>query len=163
EFLASPDDWFRPVSLAEGPDGALYVVDMYRAVIEHPEFMPPELKNRPDLTLGKDRGRIWRVVPQKHQTKPIRPRLSKAGVGELVTLLAHPDAWWRTTAQRLLLERQDRAAAAPLVKLARTTDSPQARVHAAWLLDTLGALDNPLLLGLLQDPHPRVREHAVLL
>ena len=57
--------------LADGPDGALYVVDMYRAVIEHPEFMPPELKNRPDLTLGKDKGRIWRIVPEGH--KACRP------------------------------------------------------------------------------------------
>ena len=56
EFLASADDWFRPVSMVLGPEGALYLVDMYRAVIEHPEFMPPELKDRPDLTLGKDRG-----------------------------------------------------------------------------------------------------------
>src|SRR5581483_12466352 len=60
EFLATPDDWFRPVFLSTGPEGALYVVDMYRAVIEHPDFMPPELKQRPDLLLGKDRGRIWR-------------------------------------------------------------------------------------------------------
>src|SRR5262249_54238951 len=103
EFLATPDDWFRPVFLTSGPDGALYVVDMSRAVIEHPEFMPPELKNRPDLTLGKDKGRIWRIVPEGHRHKPVRPRLSKE-TAELVALLENPDAWWRTTAQRLLLE-----------------------------------------------------------
>src|SRR5262245_15761621 len=95
EFLATTDDWFRPVFLTHGPEGALYVVDMYRAVIEHPEFMPPELKNRPDLTLGKDKGRIWRVVPEKHKTKAIRPKLSNATTDELVKLLEHPDAWWR--------------------------------------------------------------------
>src|SRR5262249_56394511 len=114
EFLATTDEWFRPVSLAHGPDGALYVVDMYRAVIEHPEFMPPELKNRPDLTLGKDRGRIWRIVPAKHQAKPVRSQLSKATAVELVALLGHPEVWWRTTAQRLLLERQDRTVVEPL-------------------------------------------------
>src|SRR5690606_13624357 len=61
EFLTSTDEWFRPVSLQLGPDGALYVVDMYRAVIEHPQFMPEELKSRPDLRHGDDRGRIYRV------------------------------------------------------------------------------------------------------
>src|SRR2546421_7702957 len=63
EFLASPDEWFRPVNMELGPDGALYVVDMYRCVIEHPDFVPDELKRRPDLRLGDDRGRIWRVLP----------------------------------------------------------------------------------------------------
>src|SRR4029079_17644480 len=105
EFLATTDDWFRPVFLTHGPEGALYVVDMYRAVIEHPEFMPPELKNRPDLTLGKDKGRIWRIVPQKDAKKTGRPNLSKATTEQLVKLLDNRDAWWRTTAQRLLLER----------------------------------------------------------
>jgi putative membrane-bound dehydrogenase-like protein len=117
EFLATPDDWFRPVALAHGPDGALYVVDMYRAVIEHPDFMPPELKNRPDLTLGKDKGRIWRIVPEQGKPARARPRLSKAATADLVPLLAHENAWWRTTAQRLLLERQDRAAVGPLREL----------------------------------------------
>jgi putative membrane-bound dehydrogenase-like protein len=163
EFLATPDDWFRPVFLTGGPDGGLYVVDMYRAVIEHPDYMPPELKNRPDLTLGKDRGRIWRIVPDKPRAKPVRPRLSKAKTDELVALLAHPNAWWRTTAQRLLLERQDRSAVGPLRKLCTASDRPLARLHAAWMLEGLGALDGDLVLGLLGDEHPRVREQAVLL
>src|SRR5947209_5020075 len=84
EFLASPDDWFRPVSLAHGPDGALYVVDMYRAVIEHPQWMPPEVKNRPDLLLGKDKGRIWRIVPENYRQRQKSPKLSKATSSELV-------------------------------------------------------------------------------
>ncbi len=163
EFLASPDDWFRPVSLAEGPDGALYVVDMYRAVIEHPEFMPPELKNRPDLVLGRDKGRIWRIAPAGAAPKPVRPRLGKASTEELVRLLEHPGGWWRTTAQRLLLQRQDRAAVAPLKKLCASSKEPLARVHAAWLLDGLGALEAEQVQALLLDPQPRVREHAARL
>ncbi len=161
EFLATPDDWCRPVSLAHGPDGALYVVDMYRAVIEHPEFMPAELKDRPDLTLGKDKGRIWRIVPEKGRGKPERPRLSKAGAGELVALLAHPDAWWRTTAQRLLWERQDRTAVGPLKELVTKALEPLARLHAARLLEGFDALDADVVLKLLDDQEPRVREHAV--
>jgi putative membrane-bound dehydrogenase-like protein len=163
EFLATPDDWFRPVSLAHGPDGALYVVDMYRAVIEHPEWMPPEMQKRADLTAGKDKGRIWRIVPDGPRPKLQRSELSKAKTTELVELLDHADAWWRTTAQRLLLERQDRAAVEPLRRLCLSSDQPLARAHAAWLLASLGALDADVVGKLLGDPHPRVREQAVQL
>src|SRR5262249_36368993 len=114
EFLASPDDWFRPVFLTHGPDGGLYVVDMHRAVIEHPEFMPPELKNRPDLTRGKETGRIWRILPGNRNTQssdyiktPIS-NLGKATNADLATMLESSNSWQRGTAHRLLLERQDR-------------------------------------------------------
>lgn len=160
EFLASPDDWFRPVFLTSGPDGALYVVDMYRAVIEHPEFMPPELQKRPDLALGKDRGRIWRIVPDGHVTKTVKPALGKADTPRLVELLAHPDAWWRTTAQRLLLERQDKNAIVPLSEVAMTSTSPLARMHAAGLLDPIHEV---WVVRFLDHEHPRLREHGVLL
>ncbi|HEY7423727.1 MAG TPA: PVC-type heme-binding CxxCH protein [Gemmataceae bacterium] len=163
EFLATRDDWCRPVFLTHGPEGALYVVDMYRAVIEHPEFMPPELKNRPDLLLGKDKGRIWRIVPESYQAKPPRPRLSKATTRELVAHLSHSEPWWRTTAQRLLLERQDRDAVAPLRELCLSGKNPQGRVLAAWLLENLKALDEQVVLHLLRDEHPGVRENAVQL
>jgi putative membrane-bound dehydrogenase-like protein len=109
EFLASPDDWFRPVFQSEGPDGALYVVDMYRAVIEHPEFMPPELKNRPDMTLGKDRGRIWRIVPEKHKTKAMRPNLGGAKADDLLDAYWAGNPWQKQTAIRLLRESPDGA------------------------------------------------------
>ncbi len=162
EFLATPDDWFRPVFLADGPDGALYVVDMARAVIEHPEWMPPELKNRPDLSWGKHAGRIWRIVPEGQTAKRPRPHLSRATTDELVKLLAHPDGWWRTTAQRLLLERQDPKAAGPLRGML-ASDAPQARVLAAWLLEGRGELREEDALRLVRDPLPRVREQGVLL
>ncbi len=162
EFLATSDDWFRPVSMASGPDGALYIVDMYRAVIEHPDFMPPELKNRPDLTFGKDQGRIWRIVPEGHKTKTVRPSLAKAPVKDLVAALEHPDGWWRGTAARLLMERKDPAASNLILELFSTTKSPHARIQAAWLLKRNGGLFPTGVQAMLQDPHPRVREHGVL-
>jgi putative membrane-bound dehydrogenase-like protein len=163
EFLASPDDWFRPVSLAHGPDGALYIVDMYRAVIEHPQYMPAELKERPDLHDGKERGRIWRIVSDKTERKRVLPHLHKASPSQLVAHLGHANAWWRVTAQRLLLERQDRKAIGPLRKLLRTATRPQEKVHAAWLLNSFAALDDESVLHLLADRHPRVSENAVRL
>ena len=154
EFLATPDDWCRPVFLTHGPDGALYVVDMYRRVIEHPQWLPLGKKNPPGLLDGKDMGRIWRIVPERMAArKP--PRLSKATTKELVALLEDRDAWWRTTAQRLLLERQDPAADKLLQKLVESSGEPLARVQAAWLLQYRGKLKADSVLALLNHPAPR--------
>jgi putative membrane-bound dehydrogenase-like protein len=163
EFLASTDPWCRPVSMAHGPDGALYVVDMDRAVIEHPQWMPPELRNRPDLNDGKDRGRIWRIVPEDATGQPAGPNLADASTSDLVDTLSSENAWHRTTAQRLLLQRQDPAAIDPLREAARSADSPLARVHAAWLLDHSGDLDEETILDLIDAENPRVREQGALL
>jgi putative membrane-bound dehydrogenase-like protein len=162
EFLASPDDWCRPVFITSGPDGAMYVVDMVRAVIEHPEWMPDELKNRPDLLWGKHHGRIWRIKPEGRSEAFPKPHLSNASTAELVKLLGHPDEWWRTTAQRIILERQDPAAIEPLREMLRS-DEPRARLLAAWLLENRGELSEADNLALLHDKHPRVREQAVAL
>jgi putative membrane-bound dehydrogenase-like protein len=163
EFLATPDDWFRPVFLTHGPEGAMYLVDMCRAVIEHPDFMPPELKNRPDLWQGKDKGRIWRIVPEKHVTKTPRPNLSKASLADLVKTLEHEEPWHRTTAQRLLLAKNDQAMIEPLTRLFETTKNAPAKILAAWLLDRKGSLSNECLIKMFSDESPRVREHAVRL
>jgi putative membrane-bound dehydrogenase-like protein len=162
EFLATPDDWFRPVFLTHGPEGAMYVVDMYRAVIEHPEFMPPELKNRPDLWAGKDKGRIWRIVPKDHVTKTPRPGLSKASIAELVKTLEHAEPWQRTTAQRLLLERNDPAMIEPLKELLEGTKSPHAKILAAWMLERQGKLSGEMVGDLILDEQsPRALEHWI--
>src|SRR5262249_28615005 len=160
-----PDDWFRPVNLFHGPDGALYVVDMYRAVIEHPDFMPPELKKRPDLLLGQDKGRIWRIVPQNHVAKAIGPALGPVQTNELVKLLERDDGWWRLTAHRLLLERGNQPSLSQLLSrgLADPELSPHRQVHAAWLLHHFGELNLRDWDHLLRSKHPRVREHAVRL
>jgi putative membrane-bound dehydrogenase-like protein len=152
EFLASTDDWFRPVFLSEGPDGALYVVDMCRAVIEHPEFMPPELKDRPDLTAGKDRGRIWRVVPEGHQTKGQRPTMSKAGIGPLLLVLSFENAWLRMTAHRLLLDGRQGPARPERLEDMALTGNFRDDIPAAWLLAALHGIDDSVILGMLDRP-----------
>jgi putative heme-binding domain-containing protein len=161
EFLASRDEWFSPVNLEIGPDGALYVVDMYRAVIEHPHWMPDELRRRPDLLWGNDRGRIYRVVPENFR-RPPAPKLSEKSSSQLVEQLGHPNAWWRETAARLLLERQDKSVAVPLQTIATTHSFPLARIHALRLLEVLAPPDDALLLDLLEDPEPRIVEQATL-
>ena len=138
EFLASRDTYFRPVQMANGPDGCLWVVDMYRELIEGAAFLPPQILKHMDVASGVDRGRIWRVVPAGH--KPKIPRLSKATTAELVALLEHPNGWHRDTASRLLYQRQDRSAVAPLRQLAAASKTPLGRTHALYALAGLGAL-----------------------
>ncbi len=112
EFLASTDNWFRPVAFADGPDGALYVVDMYREVIEHPDSLPPAIKKHLDLASGAERGRIWRISGR--ETPRTRSLPGAATTPELVAMLASPNGWHRSTAQRLLCERRDPEATGPL-------------------------------------------------
>ena len=163
EFLASPDTWFRPVNLETGPDGALYVVDMYRCVIEHPQWVPDELKERPDLRYGDDRGRIYRIVRTDAPKRAAAPKLAEATSAELASAFESGNSWVRETAARLLYERQDRSAQAALEKLAKTAADPRTRVHALWALQGLNALSHTVLQAALSDSHPRVREQAVLL
>src|SRR5688572_12310565 len=104
EFLASRDNWFRPVAFANAPDGALYIADMYREVIEHPWSLPPNIKKHIDLNSGNDRGRIYRAVATNF-VQPKLPKLSRASNEELVAMLEHANGWHRDTAARLLYER----------------------------------------------------------
>ena len=166
EFLASRDTWFRSVNSADGPDGAFYVVDMYRAVIEHPQFMPDELKNRPDLRYGDDRGRLYRLVPKDAPAYRDRPQpklLDKATPEELVAAYENPNGWHRSTAARLLLEQLPASAVAPLQKMVTEGTRPEARAQALWTLKALDGLSDELLLKALGDSNLRVAEQAVLL
>lgn len=163
EFLASTDAWFRPVNFYVGPDGALYVLDYYRARIEHPEWTASEFHNNPaQFSLGRDRGRIYRVVPEGAAAAP-GPRLGRAGDAALVEALSHQNLWWRRTAQRLLLDRRSPQVAPLLERLARLGASPLGRLHALWTLDGLGLLDEGLILRALGDTEAGVRENALQL
>jgi putative membrane-bound dehydrogenase-like protein len=162
EFVASTDTWFRPCQFANAPDGTLYVADMYREVIEHPASLPPEIKKHLDLTSGRDKGRIYRVVPDGYKQRPT-PKLGAMNTAQLVAALEHRNGWHRDTAARLLYERADPAAREPLEKLANESKRPEARMHALYALAGLKALTPAVVLGRLADENPRVREHAVRL
>jgi putative membrane-bound dehydrogenase-like protein len=165
EFLASTDNWFRPVQLSLGPDGALYVLDFYREVIETPLSLPEDIKRRLNLQ-SRGRGRIWRVVadtPQARSQAHRRPALRKESSRELVRHLADANLWWRLTAQRLLVERQDRGAVGPLEELAAKSASAVGRAHALWTLQGLSALRDEAVERALQDPEAGVREQALRL
>jgi putative membrane-bound dehydrogenase-like protein len=140
EFLASTDNWFRPVQFANAPDGTLYVIDMYRELIEGAAFLAPPILKHMDPSAGADKGRIYRIAPDGFRfTAP--PRLGDLPTAELVKLFEHSNAWHRDTASRLIYQRQDRAAIAPLRELATDSKSPLARVMALYSLHGLNSLD----------------------
>ena len=166
EFLASPDEWFRPVNLELGPDGALYVVDMYRAVIEHPDFVPDELKKRPDQRLGDDRGRIWRIVPkdtspQRKQGKWTLP--ARESHEAQLDLLSHSNAWQRETAQRLLLEADWTPEHDAAASKAFSERNVETRRHLLFLLEQRGQAKQETLRRAISDENPRLRALAVRL
>ena len=102
DFLASSDTWFRPVSLATGPDGALYLADMYRLWVEHPKFVPDDVAAKMDWRAGEDKGRIWRIVPEK--APDVKPFVPPTTTEDLVKMLGDGNGWRRMLAQRLLVE-----------------------------------------------------------
>jgi putative membrane-bound dehydrogenase-like protein len=162
EFWASSDNWARPTTIQTGPDGALWVVDMYRAVIEHPEWIPPDWQKRLDLRAGSDMGRIYRVYPVGKKPRAI-PRLDRLDTAGLVAALDSANGWQRDTAQQMLIWRNDQAAVPLLEKQAAESKRPLCRLHSLCTLDGLGVLPPEVLARALDDPHPGVRRHAVRL
>lgn len=164
EFLTSTEQWFRPVNLLTGPDGMLYIVDMYRDIIEDYSAIPRYLQQLyiNSLIAGADRGRIWRVVPNDAHTD-WRVDLASRTSAELVTYVAHPNVWWQETAQRLLVERQDKSVGAPLRRFVAQREVPGGRVRALYVLEGLDLLTSADVVTALGDASPLVRVHALRL
>ncbi len=164
EFLAATDTWFRPVNFYAGPDGYLYLVDMYRQHIETPVSIPEDLKEGMDFTQGNQYGRIWRIFPKKETKRlVVFPDISAKTSAELVALLSHPNQWWRLTAQRLLLERQDPGTLPLLTQTLNESTDARARLHALYALEGLGQLNEAQIEQVLADSEPGLREHALVL
>jgi len=165
EFLASTDAWFRPVNMYVGPDGALYVTDYYRQIIEHPEWMSEEAVKSGELYNGSDRGRIYRI--SRTDAKPVTwtkdLKLGKATDQALVDELSNPNSWWRINAQRLLVDRASEQIATTLGKQATDATSPYGRLHSLWTLEGLGKLTPTLIEHALKDPEAGIRENAIRL
>lgn len=163
EFLTSSDERFRPVNAYTGPDGALYVVDMARGIIQHKAYLTYYLAANIEarkLEQPLNLGRIYRIVPEGAQ--PQATKLPKASA-EIVPLLAHANGWVRDNAQRVLVERGDKSVVEAVTKLAGESENALARLHALWTLEGLGALTPDIVTARLQDPDTKVRAAAVRL
>lgn len=165
EFLTSTDSWFRPVNIYVGPDGALYIVDYYRQIIEHPEWMGDDVIKSGELYNGTDKGRIYRIsrtdAKPADWTKDLK--LGDASIQELTKHLSSPNIWWRLNAQRLLVDRADKTSVPVISQMVKTTTAPYGRLHGMWALEGMGALTPDLILQALKDTAAGVRENAIKL
>jgi len=162
EFLSSTDQWFRPINLLTGPDGGMYIVDMYREIIEDYSAIPRYLQQQYGLMEGNSHGRIWKMTARRHNqrtaTVPVDGKLAAQ-----VALLSHPNAWQRQTAQRFLVESGDAAAVPLLQETVRNGATPQARLHALYTLSGMQQLTAKDVLPRINDEHYGVRVHALRL
>ncbi len=166
EFIRSLDPLFRPVDIAAAPDGVLYIADMYRGIIEGAPWAMKGTYLRQkieqyqlDKILGH--GRVWRLTYDGIARDQTKPRMLNETAAQLVAHLAHPNGWWRDTAQQLLVLKQDRSVVPALQRMARAHERLLARFHALWTLEGLGALDAELTRAALRDQDPRMRIQAI--
>ncbi|HEV2293469.1 MAG TPA: PVC-type heme-binding CxxCH protein [Tepidisphaeraceae bacterium] len=165
EFIASDYERFRPVNFATGPEGALYVIDMHHGLIQHKisitEYARENYKAK-NLHKHLRTGRIFRIVPDDKPVPVVRPNLSEATSEQLVAHLKHPNGWWRDTAQRLLVERQDRSVVPALQEMAAKADLPVHRLHALWTLEGIQLRPENVRTAL-ADADEKVRANAIRL
>lgn len=165
EFLASTDERFRPVNIANGPDGGLYIVDLYRGVIQHRIYLTTYLRNQSlerELEAPLKNGRIYRVTAARAdpaKRKPA-PKLNALSPADLVGQLGSTNGWVRDAAQQLLVEKRDFQSYEPLQELAARGEYPSA-IHALWVLNALGEINSDTMLKAFNSPHAKVRATAV--
>ncbi|MFM1767696.1 MAG: hypothetical protein RJA22_225 [Verrucomicrobiota bacterium] len=168
EFLAATDLWFRPIHLRTGPDGALYVLDFYNQAAVHNDTRGPRHDPHSNAAIRPDRdryfGRIWRVQHRAARALP-KARLAGASTADLAAALAHPNGWTRSTAARLLVEKQDPATPAALQSLVQSLHFrglDEAKAQALWVLHQLGQLDPSLTAqAIATDGKPTVQKAAL--
>jgi mono/diheme cytochrome c family protein/glucose/arabinose dehydrogenase len=166
EFVRSLDPLFRPVDITTGPDGTIYIADMYRGIIEGAEwakegtYLRAKIKQyQLDKVVGH--GRVWRLSFDGIARNRNQPRMLTETPAQLAAHLSHPNGWWRDTAQQLLVLKQDKTIVPALQRLTRTSKNVVARFHALWTLEGLGALDAAITREVLADPEPRLRIQAL--
>ncbi|MCP5536630.1 MAG: discoidin domain-containing protein [Akkermansiaceae bacterium] len=167
EFIRTRDINFRPVQTQTGPDGCLYIVDMHRGIIQQGNWTRPGsylrgIIDKWGLAKNIGHGRIYRLVHKDHQPGP-RPGMLAEKTTDLVKHLAHPNAWWRNTARKLIILRKDRDQAVPALEaLASNQKQPLlARVTALWTLEGMSAVKPGLLTTMLGESHPRILTAAI--
>ncbi len=165
EFIRSTDPNFRVVNMNTAPDGTLYLVDMYRGIIQEGNWVKEGSYLRKAVkqySLDKNfgRGRIWRLTHKDFKPGP-QPSMDKETPAQLVAHLEHPNGWWRDTAQKLIILRGDKSVSPALQQMARTSQSHLARMHALWTLEGLGTLDAAFAREKMKDANPQVRSAAI--
>lgn len=165
EFIRSTDPNFRAMNMVNAPDGTLYIVDMYRGIIQQGNWTKPGSYLRgviDEYGFAKNiqKGRIYRLVHEDFERGP-QPTMLDETSAELVAHLEHPNGWWRDTAQKLLILKGDKSVAPALEKVASSSESDLARIHALWTLEGLGSLRSEFARTAMKNAHPQVRRAAI--
>lgn len=162
EFIQSTDPLFRPVDMATAPDGTLYIVDMYRGIIQEGEwtkegsYLRTKIQQyQMDDIIGN--GRIWRLSYEGMPRNTKKPRMYEESAKELIRHLEHPNGWWRDMAQQTLILNQDKSIVPALITMAKSSSNELARIHALWTLEGLGELKSDLVVTFIQDTNPNLR------
>jgi len=166
EFIQSTDPLFRPTDIATAPDGTMYIVDMYRGIIQEGNWTQEGSYLRTKILQYQmddiiENGRIWRVTYEGMPRDAKKPKMYEESSAELVAHLDHPNGWWRDKAQQLLILRQDKSVANELVKMMNASTNELARIHALWTLEGLRVLDAGMVKQLMKDPNPNIRIQAL--
>ena len=165
EFIRSADPLFRAVNFNTAPDGTLYVTDMYRGIIQEGNWVKDgsylrKAVQQYGLDKPIDHGRVYRLVHDGMKPGP-QPQMNSETPAQLVAHLEHPNGWWRDTAQKLLVIKQDKSVVPALVKMVTTSKNPLARLHALWTIEGLDSLTPELVREKLKDEDPHLRAAAI--
>ncbi|WP_339865438.1 discoidin domain-containing protein [uncultured Algoriphagus sp.] len=166
EFIQSTDPLFRPVDIATAPDGTMYIVDMYRGIIQQGNWTQDGSYLRTKIQQYQmddvaGNGRIWRLTYEGMERNKEKPKMLDETSAELVRHLSNPNGWWRDKAQQLIILNQDKSVVGDLEKLVNTSDNELARIHALWTLEGLNSLKLATVKKLMQDPNPEIRKQAL--
>lgn len=166
EFIQSTDPLFRPVDIATAPDGTMYIVDMYRGIIQEGNWTQEGSYLRTKLLQYQmddiiENGRIWRITYEGMERSKEKPRMYEETSAQLIRHLSHPNGWWRDMAQQTIILNQDKSIASDLEKLALSSDNELTRIHALWTLEGLGVLKTDLVRTLMKDQNPQLRIQAL--
>lgn len=167
EFIASTDMNFRPVNTYTGPDGCLYIVDMYRGTIQESTWAQPgsflfdQIVSK-GLDKNVKRGRIYRLI-YDGMDRGKKPSMLDASVTQLVSYLNHPNGWWRDNSQKEIIVRGDQSVVPILKEKATSGTGTIERLHVLWTLEGLDALDKQTILSTLDDRDIQVLKSAIRL
>ncbi len=169
EVFASSDNWSRPVMARTGPDGCVWIADMYRLVIEHPTWIPADWQKQVDVRSGDDMGRIYRIVPSDwgkrsdvaNHSRHFDTPLDQLSTSELVSRLGHRNGWHRDMAQQLLIWRNEANTTLLLTELIKSTPNVMAKIYGMHTLRLLGGLTQADILRCIKDPNDDVARHAI--
>ncbi|MGJ8672711.1 DUF7133 domain-containing protein [Rubritalea sp.] len=166
EFIRSADANFRPVNIKTGPDGALYIVDMYRGIIQEGHWTQKgsylrDVIDKYGMGDTVKNGRIYRMVPENYNKKFTPPRMLEKKSSELIPYLGSTNGWMRSTARKVIILRNEKSIVPQLKAALDKSNDTQEKIEILWTLEGLQALDPEFVFPLIRSKDSRFATHAL--